>query len=177
MKVRVSHYLGHQTLLDAQINFLLFFVQIFLFDFGKVDGRSMEPTLIDQQSFLVNRIALFFRQPRRYEVIQLFHPLRENEFLVKRVIGLPGEIVEIQSDKIKITTINGEVIYLSEMYLPKDTRTLVKPGWHIRFAIPFDSYFVLGDNRTFSIDSREFGSVHRKYIIGTIYFRSKAVEN
>ncbi len=168
MKSRITHYLGHQTLLIAQIIFLLFFVQLFLIDVGRVDGTSMESTMVDQEFFFVDRLSLLFRQPHRYEVIQFFHPLRENHVVVKRIIGLPGETINIRSDKIVITQADGQELTLEEPYLSDSVRTLIKPGWNARFVIPTDSYFLLGDNRNFSVDSREFGPVHRKYITGIV---------
>lgn len=172
MKIRLSHYLSHQTLLIAQIIFFLFFFQMFLFDIGKVDGTSMEPNLVDSQLFLVDRFSFLFRDVRRYEVVQTFHPFLENKILIKRVVGLPGEIINIQTDKIIITTNAGEEILISEPYISAQSYTIIKPGWNSRFVIPDHSYFVLGDNRNFSVDSREFGPIHRKYIIGTVTYLS-----
>jgi len=168
MKNRIAHYLGHQTLLIAQIIFLLMFTQLFLIDFGRVDGTSMEPTLVDDQFFLVDRISLLLRTPKRGEIVQFYHPLSLGTSVVKRVVGLPGETINIKSDKIVITTTTGTEMILSEPYLPPQTYTTFREGWSARFVIPADSYFVLGDHRSVSVDSREFGPVHRKYITGLI---------
>lgn len=168
MNARITHYLGHQTLLVAQIVFVLFFLQLFVVDVGTVNGVSMEPTMHDTDVFMVNRAGVFIHEFQRGDVIQFFHPLHDDTLVVKRVIGLPGETVEIRPGGIVITQTDGTKISLDEPYLSPATRTLIKPGWYDRFLVPDHSYVVLGDNREFSADSREYGVVHRRRIIGEV---------
>ncbi len=170
MNIRIENYVGRQTLLVAQLILCLIMLQLFIVDFGNVDGVSMEPTLVDQQPFLINRAILFFRAPKRYEVIQFFHPSQENFKVVKRVVGLPGETIEIRPGEIRVTTVEGNRIILSEPYLREHTATIVQPGQNRRFVIPYDTYYVLGDNRVFSSDSRIFGVVHRSKILGVLSY-------
>lgn len=171
MNTRITHYLGHQTFLVAQIIFILFFFQLFVVDVALINGISMEPTLRDNQTVFVDRFSLFVREPKRFEVVQFFHPLEENTLVVKRVIGLPGELVEIRPGEIRITRTDSTSFTLEESYLTHQTQTMIRPGWHDRFLIPNHTFLVLGDNRYFSVDSREYGVVSRDRITGVVMVR------
>jgi signal peptidase I len=168
MNSRVRHYVSHQTFIVVQIIFFIFFLQLFVVDITEVDGVSMEPTLYDAQVVVVDRISILTGQIKRYDIVQVFRPDAEDSLIIKRVVGLPGEMIEIKPGKIVVTDVNGEQTELSEPYLGELTRTYVQPGFHRRYVIPEFTYFVLGDNREHSADSREFGSVHRKSVLGLI---------
>lgn len=165
----IQRYLTRTVIISAQIFFVVFFVRLFLFDIGKIDGQSMETQMIDRQVFLVNRFVYFARPPRRYEIIQFFHPNQPYDLLVKRVVGLPGEILRIKRGVIYIETLAGEEFLIQEPYLAAGIFTDVKPGLLDYMIIPPHSYFVIGDNRLFSGDSREFGAVGRQYITGKVF--------
>lgn len=127
----------------------------------------MESTFIDGQWFVVNKFIYLLHPPERYDIIQLFDADTEQLF-VKRVIGLPGETVVINNNSVFIRSVDGTDVPLPEPYLDPEDLTTVLFGAQNKFVIPEHSYFVLGDNRLFSRDSREFGPVHRKDILGKV---------
>ncbi len=132
-----------------------------------VDGTSMEATLQDQDNLLVDKLSYRFSDPKRFDVIVFYPYGRENEdYYIKRVIGLPGETIQIVGDTIYI---DGKV--LKESY-GKDPMT--ESGIASEpLKLGKDEYFVLGDNREVSEDSRyeEVGPVHRSQIIGKVWIR------
>ena len=127
----------------------------------EVKGASMAPTLTAGDRFLLNRFAYLHREPERGELVVLKDP-ETGELIVKRIIGLPCETVLMQND---IPYVNGH--RLNEPY----ERGPVRPN-HVPFGkatvVPRDHYFVLGDNRSRSVDSRVFGTVPRESILGVI---------
>jgi signal peptidase I len=122
-----------------------------------VDGQSMEPNLHTGQFLIVSRLAYKFGVPQRGDIIVFDFPGNPADDYVKRVIGLPGDTVTIQAGQIFI---NGN--RLEEPYLP-DERMLPTQG---RWNVPDGSYFVLGDNRAHSSDSRRWGMLPEDAIIG-----------
>ncbi|NLG51111.1 MAG: signal peptidase I [Chloroflexi bacterium] len=131
-------------------------VNVFLAQPRTVHGQSMEPNLHENQRVIVDLISLRFRQPRRGEIIILDLPERNSVPLIKRVVGLPGDTVEIKDGAVYL---NSEK--LDEPYLNQDT-------WGNMSArvVPENNVFVLGDNRARSNDSRYFGMVPFENILG-----------
>lgn len=127
-----------------------------------VQGRSMAPTLEDGDHFLLNRLSYLCRVPRRGDLVVLRDP-GHNDLAVKRIVALPGETVEIKQGKIYV---NGR--RLVEIYLPAGTQTLLPPKNESSFILGTDQYFVLGDNREDSEDSRFYGPVLKENIVGTL---------
>ena len=127
----------------------------------EVKGASMSPTLTAGDRFLLNRFAYLHREPQRGELVVLKDPETE-ELIVKRIVGLPCETVLMQND---VPYVNGHRLY--EPYARGTLRTN-----HIPFGkatvVPRDRYYVLGDNRSRSVDSRKFGTVSRESILGVI---------
>lgn len=132
----------------------------------RVDGRSMMNTLHDGDNLIVEKLSYRFSDPKRFDII-VFPPTGKKEYYIKRIIGLPGETVQI--DENGNIYINGEL--LEENY---GAETIRNPG---RAANPItlgdDEYFVMGDNRNNSKDSRseEVGNVKRSQIIGRAWLR------
>ncbi len=127
-----------------------------------VKGHSMYPTFNDRNYLIVNELSLQFGNPTRGEVIVFKHPNPPHQYLIKRVIGLPGETVSIRHGKVTITnTENPKGFVLDEPYIrePFDSSITV--------ALNENEYFVMGDNRNQSSDSRVWGVLPRKNIIGT----------
>jgi len=122
----------------------------------KVEGFSMEPTLNDGQYLLINKIGMHFQQPHRGDIIVFEYPLDPSKSFVKRVIGLPGDTVEVRSQQ---TFVNGKLV--AEPYI-KAPEAQQYPAT----LIPPDNYFVMGDNRNNSSDSRSWGMLPSKDIIG-----------
>ncbi len=136
-------------------------VNLFLAQATRVEGQSMEPDLHNNDRLIIEKISYHFHPPRRDDIIVLRRPLKGSEPLIKRVIGLPGETVEIHDGHVHI---NGEV--LNEPYLNQETLGAMAPE-----LVPEGHVFVLGDNRGFSNDSRAFGMVSFEDIVGRAWFR------
>jgi signal peptidase I len=126
-----------------------------------VDGVSMEPNFHDKQYILVEKLSYLLNEPARGDNIVLRFPGDpDNKKYIKRIIGLPGETIEINDGKVYI---NGKV--LSEFYIDKSVKTMP----NMKMIILSDEYFVIGDNRPNSSDSRIWGTCPRKNIIGKTY--------
>jgi len=134
----------------------------------QVVGYSMVPTFNDGDYILTDKISYRFSDPGRGDVVVFKSPSNPSKDFVKRIIGLPRDRVELSQGFIYI---NGHV--LNEPYLPVSFRTtgkrLVPEGEE--FVVPRDEYFVLGDNRSHSSDSREFGTIPEASIIGRVWLR------
>lgn len=131
----------------------------------KIDGNSMESVLSDQERVIITKWGVK-DHIHRCDIIVLHKPDEPQKSIIKRVIGLPGEVIEIREGDIYI---NGKKLLEPYLKLKKDImfRSLnMKP-----LLIPVDHYFVVGDNRPVSHDSRIFGPVHKKYIYGKTIFR------
>ncbi len=132
-------------------------IRTFLIQPFYIPSGSMEPTLMVGDKILVNKLNNYFKNPERGEVIVFRYPLDTSQDFIKRVIGLPGETVEILDSKVYI---NGDP--LIENYLPSD---LVYPDFQ-KILVPENSYFMMGDNRNNSQDSRVWGFLARDLIKG-----------
>lgn len=133
---------------------------------GRVNGVSMEPTYLDNQLFFLNKFQLLLSLPRRGQVIQCRKPGYDT-LLIKRIVGLPGETVSIRENRVQITSADGTTSWLDEPYLPSGVATLMPDQKPITFpTLGPSEYFILGDNRRFSGDSRDFGAVPRDAIVG-----------
>ena len=131
----------------------------------EVIGSSMVPTLEDGNQLITDKITYRFREPERFDIVVFPHePV--NEYYIKRIIGMPGETVEITDDGTIL--IDGKV--LEENYGYGETRPQERTG---QIVLGDDEYFVLGDNREVSLDSRyaEVGNIPRSLIIGRAWLR------
>ena len=155
-----------ETLLLAAAVFLVIYV--FLFRPFQVNGDSMYPNFTDNEYILTNIIALNFESPKKREVIVFKAPPDPEKDFVKRVIAVPNDKIYIKDG---VVFLNGEKLDESK-YLGSDVKTyggsFLKEGQEV--IIPQDSFFVMGDNRSYSSDSREWGFVPRKSIIGKSCF-------
>ena len=138
-------------------------IRYFLFQPFFVKGESMKPNFDNNQYLIVNEIDYRFSQPQRGDVIVFRYPRNPQIYFIKRVIGLPGEKIEIKNNRITIyNQDHPKGLILKENYLPSRTAT----NGNISILLKNDEYFVMGDNRLFSYDSRRFGPVKRNLIIG-----------
>jgi len=141
---------------------------LFLFQPHQVRGNSMYPNFHDGEYLLTDKISYRLNQPKRGEVIIFKAPKNEEYEYIKRIIGLPGDTVKIKEGKVYI---NDNL--LKEPYLPEDYQTFAgsfgQEGEDI--SLPANQYFVLGDNRNHSSDSRDWGTVPKENIIGKAWFR------
>ena len=132
----------------------------------QVSGESMETTLSDGDHLIVDKISYRFRDPERYDIVVFPYRLEENTYYIKRIIGLPGETVQIVDGYVYI---NG--VQLDEHY---GNEIMEKPGIAAEpVTLGEDEYFVLGDNRNNSQDSRtaSVGVIHRNEILGRAWVR------
>lgn len=136
-----------------------------VFGVAEVEGTSMEPTLNDGGRFFINRLVYRFRDPRPGEIVALRLP-GEDDLSVKRVIALPRDTVQILDGKVRV---NGMAV--AEPYLAPGTVTQGGALDHNAFVVDEGCFFVLGDNRGGSADSRRFGGIKRSWIDGKVATR------
>jgi len=150
------------------IPFRLYVAQPFL-----VSGPSMDDTFANGQYLIVDELTYQFREPQRGEVIIFHYPLDTKKFFIKRIIGLPSETIEIKDSKITICRLNCEAdtnkITLDEPYIKVDK--LASPRPNTTVTLKENEYYVLGDNRSVSSDSRIWGPVKREFITGRPFLR------
>jgi signal peptidase I len=148
-----------ETVLIAVIIFLL--LQIVVKNF-RVTGESMQPSFVDGQFLLVDKISYRFVQPKRGDVVVFRYPRDPGEDFIKRIVGLPGETVRIAEGNVYI---DGDL--LLEPYLQGQSTLNYRS---LETALGEDEFFVLGDNRRYSSDSRTWGPVARRDIVGRAWF-------
>ncbi len=132
-----------------------------------VDGESMMPNYVNDEYLLAEKITYLVGQPKRGDVIVFRYPGNPNVNYIKRIIGLPGETVSVADNKITIKN-SGQPdgVVLKEDYLPATAKTLLLDRNELDVTLSNGEYFVLGDNRTHSSDSREWGPLPESNIIG-----------
>jgi signal peptidase I len=129
----------------------------------QVAGVSMSPTLADSNWYLLNRLVYRFREPRPGDIVVLSDP-QVPGFAIKRIVARPGDAVYIKGGQVYV---NGEL--LDEPYLKPDTQTYSGPDYVAQFWVcGAGHYFVLGDNRNNSTDSRIYGTVPQQHILGKV---------
>jgi len=135
---------------------------IFLYQPVKVEGTSMAPLLSDQERIFINKFVYRFEPIERGDVVVFWYPLDRSKSFIKRVVALPGETVELRAGRLYV---NGKE--LSEPYVPS---SYLDGANYPPLTIPADSFFVMGDHRDSSNDSRVFGPVARQFIYGKAVF-------
>lgn len=144
-----------ETVLPAILIALL--INVFVGQATRVEGQSMEPNLHSDQRLVVEKMSYRFHGPDRFDVVVLKLPSQGEELLIKRVVGLAGEAVEIRDGQVYI---NGEP--LDEPFISGETG----PGRNGHVVVPPLHVYVLGDNRNHSNDSRSFGPIPIDNIVG-----------
>ena len=132
-----------------------------------VKGASMQPTFEDHEYLLIDEISYRFNEPQRGEVVVFKYPLNPKEYFIKRVVGLPGDTVKVAGGRVSVER-DGEVVLGEELYLPAGRGT----NGDSSVVVPADEYFLMGDNRSASLDSRSFGTVAEGYIVGRVWLRA-----
>jgi len=138
------------------------FIIIFLYQPVKVEGTSMLPSLEDQERIFVNKFVYRWEPIERGDVIVFQYPLDTSKSYIKRVIGVPGDRVRVTDG---VVYVNGRM--LDEPYVPEDFRDARS---YREIVVPAGSYYVLGDHRSLSNDSREFGAVPARFVSGKAVF-------
>ena len=144
-------------------------VRYFLVQPFFVEGASMKPNFENGEYLLIDELSYYFRPVERDEVVVFHYPLDTSKYYIKRVIGLPEETVEIKNNQVTIYNDrypNG--FTLNESYLPKSLTT----DGQIKEKLGKDEYFVLGDNRPVSYDSRRWGVLPKNDIVGRVWVRA-----
>lgn len=131
-----------------------------------VSGASMEPTFLNGQYLIVDELTYHLSEPKRGDVIIFRYPKDPSQFFIKRIIGLPGETVLIQSGKVSVKETNGSTVALDESYVVNQGN-----GPDQTYQVPQGDYFVMGDNRPESSDSRSWGFLPRSDIVGRAVVR------
>lgn len=129
-----------------------------------VDGPSMQPNFQTGQFLVVSRVNYLLTNPQRGEVVVFHYPNNPAQDYIKRVVGLPGETVEIRDTLVYVNGVPLEEPYINEPCQPGSCRDNL-------WELGADEYFMLGDNRNHSSDSRSFGAVKRQYIVGEALIR------
>jgi signal peptidase I len=150
-----------KTLASAAIYATL--IVTFGFQVARVEGLSMSPTLDDQDRLIVNKLAYRIGEPRRGDIVMLYYPLNPDKSFVKRVIGEEGDTVRIVDGRVFVNDVP-----LMDDYVATDWRGHDDWGPQV---IPEGYYFVMGDHRNNSSDSRHWGMVPKRYIIGKVQLR------
>jgi len=143
-------------------------IRYFLFQPFVIQGSSMEPNFHQADYLIVDEITYRFRPPERGEVVVFKYPLDPSKRFIKRIIGLPGETVQIKNGQVTIITSNGQTLNLDEsQYITSD----LKAPDYGPIVLKDGQYFVLGDNRPWSSDSQDWGEVPLRNIIGRVAIR------
>jgi signal peptidase I len=150
----------------------VFLIRTFLVQPFLVSGASMAPTFENGDYLLVDEVSYRLREPHRGEVIVFRYPNDESTFFIKRVIGLPGDTVEFSDGKVKIVNAeHPDGLMINETYLPGGVVTTPRPGRDATITVKEGEYAVLGDNRSYSFDSRDWGVVKKSEVIGMVRLR------
>ena len=150
-----------KTLASAAVYATL--IVTFGFQVARVEGLSMAPTLDDQDRLIVNKLVYRLSSPRRSDIVMLYYPLNPDKSFVKRVIAEEGDQVRIVDGRVYVNDVP-----LPDDYVPEEYRSHDDWGPQV---IPEGYYFVMGDHRNNSSDSRHWGMVPKKYIIGKVQVR------
>ena len=142
---------------------IAFILKTYVFQIALVNQISMEPTLHEGQILVIAKVNYLFGDPARGDIVVLKDEL-ENKYLIKRAIGLPGEVIDIRNDKVYINR---------EELKPDYTKAPTHDNGFVKSKVPEGKYFVMGDNRPHSRDSRSdtVGFVNRSNIVGKAVFR------
>lgn len=155
-----SSHLVREIIETLALTLVIFVVIHFTIQNYLVDGTSMQPSLVNNQYVLVNKLAYLFHTPERGDVIVFHWPVDTNKDLIKRVIGVPGDVIVIDSKTVRVNGVLLNEPYITEPFNPAGNKWVVPPN----------DYFVMGDNRQVSDDSRDWGFVPKSYIIGKAVF-------
>ncbi len=131
-----------------------------------VEGESMHPTFESGNYLIVDELTYHLSNPKRGDVVIFRYPGDPKVFYIKRIIGLPGEVVHINHGKTTVTKADGTTVTLGESYVVAEDATYTQDT-----TLGTDQYFVMGDNRPRSSDSRIWGALPKKNIVGRAYIR------
>jgi len=143
-------------------------IRYFVFQPFIVKGASMEPNFHDGDYLVVDELSYRFREPERGEIIVFKYPIDQSQRFIKRIIGLPMETIELKGSTVYITDKFGNTTILNETDYPIETSIFNGR----KMSLGKDEYFVLGDNRGHSFDSRSWGVLSKDFIVGRTIIRA-----
>ena len=158
---------------------IAFAVRYFLIQPFIVEGNSMMPNYVDKEYLLIEKLSYSIGQPKRGDVIVFKYPNNPSTNFIKRIIGLPGETVEIEDNIVRIkNSVHREGVIIDEYgYLGQGIETYPPNKEIFSITLDSESYFVMGDNREHSSDSREWGTLPKLNIIGRAWFTIKPLDH
>ena len=143
-------------------------IYLFIAQFHKVSGLSMFPTMHDADYLITEKVTYRFGEPKKGQIVVLKNPRDNSQDFIKRIIALSGDTLKVENSSVYV---NGQK--LNETYLPANTPThagaFIKEGEELKAGT--NQYFVFGDNRNHSSDSREWGPVTKEELVGRALFR------
>ena len=143
-------------------------IRYFLVQPFYVKGASMEPNFYDHDYLLIDEISYRLREPDRGEVVVFHYPRDPSNYFIKRIVGLPNERLVVRDNQLYLSSTTSEPVEYSEPYLGEWIRTVGA----LDVTLDANQYFVLGDNRSASLDSRSFGPIDRQAIVGRVWVRA-----
>ena len=149
-------HLAREIVETVALTVIIFLVIRFAIQSYRVEGVSMQPGLVSNEYVLVNKVAYLFHPPERGDVIVFHYPLDTTKDFIKRVIGLPGDTITVTG-----TTVTVDGVLLNEPYISQPANPLARV-----WKVPPGDYFVMGDNRPASDDSRDWGFVPQSDLVG-----------
>ncbi|MBU0646841.1 signal peptidase I [Patescibacteria group bacterium] len=145
-------------------------IRYFLIQPFYVRGASMEPNFYDSEYLIIDEISYRFHEPKRGDIIVFKYPRNPQEYFIKRVVGLPNEKIQVKDGEIHIFNKEHPLgIKIDEPYLANGVKTNGTDDDII--SLSNDEYYVFGDNRNFSKDSRSFGPVNKSFVVGRVLLR------
>ena len=154
---------------------IIFPIRFFIIQPFYVKGASMEPSFYDNEYLIIDEISYRVEEPKRGDVIVFRYPRNPQEYFIKRIVGLPKENIQVKEGNVYIYNgYNPNGFMIEEDYLKDGISTYSSHSEMIELSE--DEYYVLGDNRTSSQDSRSFGSVNKSFIIGRVLFRGWPID-
>ena len=152
---------------------IVFLIRTYLIQPFLVRGASMEPNFHDGNYLIVDEISYRFRKPKRGEVVVFRYPKDPKQYFIKRIVGLPGEKIEIKDKKVFVfNSQNPEGVEIKEDYLQSADIT----RGNLSVSLKDNEYFVMGDNRPFSSDSRYWGALPVNMIVGRAWVRAWPID-
>ena len=142
-------------------------LRYFLFQPFFVNGQSMEPNFSQNDYLIIDEMSYRLGDPERGDIVVFKYPEDPSKRFIKRVIGLPGETVDVSNGQVIINGKDGSKVLDETGYLPYNVFTT----GNVKISMREDEYFVMGDNRAVSFDSRSWGILPRKNIIGKVFLR------
>jgi signal peptidase I len=166
MKEKLFQTIREYTVLIGTSLLMVFLVRSFIAQPFVVNGASMEPTFHTNEYLIVDQLSYELGTPHRGEVIIFKYPLIPSRYFIKRVIALPGETIKISGTKVEIKRVGSEEFEtLEEPYVEFQKESFVE------MVLKEDEYFVMGDNRMASLDSRSWGPLKESFVVGKAFVR------